>query len=306
MPLTSSQQRRVLQQVARYARKTSLGRGMFGRLGRRFGAFGELLGMVVDILSGGADVPSRRDIADAVDLLTKQGFRVEPGPEPPRVGGEPPVQTGVQRPVKPERTQRPVVSTRTRGGVPIVEPAEAAELWPEEELIQTLPTRVRGAHDLVPAGVEGLSPEIETPESSNVFSLQYDYENRILYVRFKAEGPAVDYKESVSVCTGKRYKCAVRAHQPGPLYSYGGAGRGVAPEKFAEFVGSASKGAWIWQNLRVCGSQWQHRVPYTLVTVAGDYVPRKATRRGYRTRTVPTVGLGRRGARLSTLPERIR
>lgn len=307
--LSQHDEREILRSAMRYAKGT-VG-SWFSRLGQKFGAFGEVVGMVVDILSGGGKrEPSRRDVSDAIELLGHHGFRVSPGPAAPGDVIPPPIITpsGIQR---PQRPQPPAISTRTRGNVP-VPPAQPvlvtpADIWPEERIISTLPTRIRGAYDLVPADVEGLSPEIETPESSNVFSLQYDFDNSLLYIRYKADSAPIGYKEIVSSCSGEKYKCAIRPHVPGPLYSYGGAKRGITPEQFAEFVGAASHGKWIWNNLRVCGSQHEHQVPYTLTSVpAGGYIPRRATARGFRVRNVPTVGFGRRGSRQSTLPERIR
>lgn len=306
MPISRQRQQMMLRQALRYARKTSLGGGMFHRLGQRFGPFGELLGMIVDLISGGAQRPSRRNIDDAIRLLTEQGYRVIP--EPPTPPAQPPVQ-GVQRPT---RAQPPVISTRVRGPAiptspgPDIPREEAAEIWPEEHGLQVEPTRIRGAYDLVPEGVEGLSPEIETPESSNIYSLQYDYNEGILYVRFKAEGNIIGRKIMTSICSGKEYMCQIRDHEPGPLYSYGGRGHKITPDQFAAFVGATSKGQHLWQHYRVCGSTWAHQVPYTMVSTVSDYVPRKATRAGLRVRTVPTVGHGRRGGRLSTLPERLR
>lgn len=306
--LTKSQQQAVQRIAMRYARANrETRRSMMDILGQKFGAFGELIGMIADLFSGGTGAPRGRDIGDAVKILTEHGYRVVP----PGTIPEPPVQ-GVRR---PERSRPPAITTRTRGGVipPLPaqpadagEPQEPAEEWPEEVGIKVLPARIRGAYDLVPSDVEGLSPEIETPESSNVFSLQYDYEEQILYVRFKADSKPIGYREMTSICSGAKYRCAIRPHVPGPLYSYGGRGHKITPEQFASFVGAASKGQHLWKHYRVCGSTWEHQMPYTLVSTQDTYIPRKATRRGYRVRTVPTVGMGRRGGQRSTLPERIR
>ena len=306
MPLSDEQKKKIIENVSRFSSssKSRTRGGMFRQLGRHFGPFGELLGMMSDLISGGRR-PSHKDIQDAIELLSEQGFDVLPGrsqppPAPPGPVHAPPVQ-------RPRRSQPPPVTTgRPR---PVVQPGPVqptAEPWPEEGMIQTMPTRIRGMYDLVPKGVEGLSPEIWTPESSNVYSIQYDYENEMLYVRFNAPSPVIGYKEMTSICSGKRYKCGIRPHNAGPLYSYGGARTRISELQFNEFVSAASKGQWVWEHLRVCGSTWQHQVPYTLTSVPkGGHVPRKSTRRGLRVRTVPVVGQGRRGHRISSLPEEL-
>lgn len=325
MRLTPYQQKQILETALKYARRGGTSRtrggagGMFHRLGQQFGPFGELLGMVVDILSGTSREPQRRDVEDAIKLLTEHGYRVTPGPTPPPAPGvtefpePPPVIVRPTRPVRPGRAAPPPVSTRTRGRVPPRPAAEpgpeepAAEIWPEEHGVQVLPTRIRGAFEQIPKDVEGLSPWILTPDSSNVFGFLFDYQNGILYVQFRAAAKPTNYKTMVNSCNGKEYKVGIRPNVEGPIYSYGGAGNRIPESKFREFAAAYSAGQWVWQNLRVCGSNFAHRYVYTLTDVpTGQSVPRHATRRGLRTRTVPTVGLGRRRGRLSTLPESIR
>lgn len=302
--LTSSQQRQILREAARQLRAGGR-RGVFSNLGKKFGPFGELLGILVDAFAGGRN-PGRQDVDDAIQLLLDQGFQVSPGPAPPGPDPEPPVQAPpVHGPIRvrggvipAEPTTAPAFTTRVR---------RAAEAWPAEHTVETLPVRVRGAYDLIPPDVDGFSPLILTPQSSNVYGVMFDYENQILYVQFRAPGEPIGYKESVSVCSGKRYKVAIRPNIPGPIYSYGGAGRPVPTEIFDELATSSTPGRVVWDRLRVCGSHWQHQFPYSLTDIpSGQYVPRKATRRGLRVRTVPTVGVGRRGGRRSTMPERIR
>ncbi len=64
----------------------------------------------------------------------------------------------------------------------------------------------------------------------------------------------------------------------GPMYEY----YDIAPDKFDNFRTAASKGGWIWDELRVRGSAVQHRVKYTLKGIVGGYVPRRATIRNGR------------------------
>jgi len=177
--------------------------------------------------------------------------------------------------------------------------------------MQTLPTRVRGAVPMTDLD-DDISAEILTPESSNVYSMQYDYSQGILYVTYRADADPVGFKTMDSVCKpGETNKIGIRPNQPGATYSYGGAKRGENSNKITEamfesFAGAHSKGQWVWSNLRECGSVSGHQYPYTLTDTSGDYVPRKATRRGFRVRNVPTVGQGRRDSRQSTLPEQLR
>jgi hypothetical protein len=296
--LTSAQQRQILRSAARQLRTQGARRGgIFSALGRRFGQFGELLGIVVDVLAGDRS-PGRRDLESAIELLVNQGFQITPGPLPPTLPTEPPIQAPPVVHPSPIRT-RTTPSTRRR--------RPRAEPWPAEHTVQPLPMRVRGAFESIPEDVEDFSPWILTPQSSNVYAVAYDYGNQILYVQFRADGAPIGYKDSVSICSGKSYKVGIRPNVPGPIYSYGGAGRPVPESLFDEFARTRSPGKVVWDKLRVCGSQYQHQFPYTLTDVpTGQRVPRKATKRGLRVRNVPTVGIGRRTSRQSTLPERIR
>lgn len=292
--LTPAQMRAAVRNATREARRAgsrARSGGLFQTLGAKFGAFGELVGMLGDILAGGKR-PTRTNIADAVQILSEQGFPV--APTPPGEVLAPPV-------IRPVRGVQPVA--------PVAQPGvgEAAEPWPEERSIGILPHRILGAGETVPAGVEGFSPWLYFPNSSNLHAALYDYDRQVLYLQFRAPGKPIGYKDGISLCTGKEYKIAIRPDVPGPIYSYGGAGRGVPPEVFNQLVSARSAGKVVWDKLRVCGSQWQHKYVYSLVDVPqGGSVPRRATRRGLRVRSVPTVGLGRRGYRQSTLPERVR
>jgi len=305
MPLSNEQQRKIIENVIGGKNQFQQQGGMFQQLGQKFGAFGEMIGMVADVLTGGRP-PRRKDVEDAVQILTEQGANETPrGPPPAPESGIPPVRMPpVQRPRRPVPSQPPAISTRRAADPPRV---RGAEPWPEEGMITTLPTRIRGAYEFIPADITGMSPMILTPESSNIYGVSYDYHSQVLMVQFNAPSPVIGYKEMTSVCSGERYQCGIRPHSPGPIYSYGGAGRGVPPATFEAMVNAASKGQFLWENIRICGTQHGHRFSYTLTDVPeGQTIPRKATRRGLRVRVVPNVGQGRRGGRKSTLPESIR
>ena len=167
----------------------------------------------------------------------------------------------------------------------------------------------RGA--MVPPG-EGESDVfadmIMTPESSNVYGFTYDETRGVLYIMYRAPLDAVEERPWTNSCTGEDYKLQVRPFVPGPMYAYGGRSRPVPKWMFEELKGASSKGTWVWDRLRVCGSFYEHQFPYTLASPAMEgilYVPRKATRKGFRVRSVATVGKGRRSYLTSNLSDNL-
>lgn len=128
-----------------------------------------------------------------------------------------------------------------------------------------------------------------TPGSSNVFGYYFEFESRtrgILYVTFLAVG--VGGKRSGAGQTYAYYDV------PGRKYN-----------QFAQASDSSAGGA-VWDYLRIRGTIAGHQHNYRLVQSHGDYVPRKATPIGFRTRNVAAIGqAGRRSYRRSTLPERL-
>ena len=140
---------------------------------------------------------------------------------------------------------------------------------------------------------ELVSREHRTPGSSNVYSYMWEHETPkigILYVTFKAWWPEMKG----------------RSDSPGPTYAY----YDVPTRVYQQFRTAAadSAGGAVWDYLRqrgsVHGHQYQYRiVAGTLVQDGGVYVPRKATRAGFKSRAVTNVGAGRRGFLRSSLPE---
>jgi hypothetical protein len=57
----------------------------------------------------------------------------------------------------------------------------------------------------------------------------------------------------------------------GPTYGY----KGVHPDLFVSFTMAASKGIFVWDNLRVRGTIHGHQYPYFLSRVSQGYVPRR-------------------------------
>lgn len=166
------------------------------------------------------------------------------------------------------------------------------------------------------------SDEFLAPTSSNVYSFQYFRRPHdrlgILYVTFKAHS----LKATGLVAGAGRFRGGrrqlhgipggvhgrSRSNEPGPTYSY----FNVPPSLFTRMKQAHSKGKFVWDELRIRGTVWGHKFRYSLVVgqlvnnvpgISGaQYVPRKATRRGFVTRSVADIGSGRRGFVSSTLP----
>lgn len=82
----------------------------------------------------------------------------------------------------------------------------------------------------------------------------------------------------------------------------------VPPNVFTRMKAASSKGKFVWDALRIRGTIYGHQYRYQLVQGqvtpgVGVYIPRKATRKGFRTRSVADLGTGVRGFQTSTLPE---
>lgn len=106
--------------------------------------------------------------------------------------------------------------------------------------------------------------------SSNVYGYtfdQIDARKGVLYVQF------LDWTPRKFGGTGER-------SGPGPVYGY----FNFPVSKFNAFEDRAreSAGKAVWDYCRIRGTHWGHQHPYQLIQVSGDYVPRKATRAGFR------------------------
>lgn len=147
------------------------------------------------------------------------------------------------------------------------------------------------------------SPIYQRPASSNVYSFQYDYVDKTLYVAYKA--PIINsdpgaVRNVKGVVFGTRGKTVIsnrhvpRPHLPGFLYAY----YGVPPIVFSYLLSAGSAGKGVWDVLRVRGTIHGTQYPYELVSGSvgpasrGEvavYVPRKATERGFVGRKVPVM-----------------
>jgi hypothetical protein len=129
-------------------------------------------------------------------------------------------------------------------------------LPPGKHISEGLP----GGKIKLPANHPAVTGDEVRVKSSNVYSVMYDAERAILYVRFlDTEGRG----------TGKKVQ------RPGSLYRY----LHVTPREFADLYGerNGSPGGWVWQHLRIRGTVSGHQKPYSLVGVVRGYVPRQAT-----------------------------
>jgi hypothetical protein len=144
--------------------------------------------------------------------------------------------------------------------------------------------------------------------SSNVHSYGYDVESATLYVRYLGihlDRSKVKFKrndpEGLQHIQVKKGAFGGRSAKPGPMYAYFG-----VPEKvFKRMHAAASKGIFIWDEIRVRGSIYKHKFNYRLVAagvanIGRDasgrnetimYVPRRATAKGFRAREI-TVASG--------------
>jgi hypothetical protein len=127
--------------------------------------------------------------------------------------------------------------------------------------------------------------ESRVVSSSNVYSYTFEAETSTkgtLFVTFLNWQPGMKASERSG---------------PGSTYSYAD----VAVSKFNEFQRAASESAGkaVWDYLRVRGTQYGHQHQYKLVQVSGDYVPRKATKKGFAERTLVAPGMSPRNRRAS-------
>lgn len=155
--------------------------------------------------------------------------------------------------------------------------------------------------------------EVLVPHSSNVYSFQYHQPRGrtkgVLYVTYKA--PNLNHS-SLSIgrgnaagVTGKRqlvgklgstHRGGARPNAPGPKYAYSGVPISIFYEMQAAANTGGSVGKQVWDKLRVRHSHFQHRYPYSLVSpsvhpeTGQEYIPRKATAKGYASRSVHAGG----------------
>lgn len=232
-----------------------------------------------------------------------------PGSLPPVQGPEPPPPPGPM-PLPPEPDGTGVVPPPFPSGRRSTQDewiaeyfrmrARQAEAEESEEEYDDIETLGR-SYDYDPDDFRLIRQGSTEVSSSNVFSYYWQPESKysgILYVTFLAKA------------VGKGQP----RQGPGPTYAY----FGVTVQKYAAFRRQAgeSAGSAVWDHLRVRGTIFGHQVQYRLISVTGNYVPRKATAKGFKTRYLKPVGrprevnarlgpnasLEQRGFQRSTLP----
>lgn len=157
--------------------------------------------------------------------------------------------------------------------------------------------------------------ETLTPQSSNVYAYRYDRQTSTLYVSYKAtqlksgagDRANIIHKQRLTheQLTAPLGSTGGKSNTRGPTYAY----YDVPVRVFVRMKLAASKGGFVWDELRIRGTAYGHRFRYALVgaeAAAGEdlpYIPRRATPAGFRTRSLADPGQGKRGFRTSTLPE---
>ncbi len=158
-------------------------------------------------------------------------------------------------------------------------------------------------------GGRGGPEMIPVSGSSNVHSFGYDASMATLYVTYLGvvlKPSKVRLDKIRNAPKQQHIKVAKGAHTgeragPGATYAY----FGVPQSVFSRMRAAASKGVFIWDEIRVRGTIYGHRYPYRLATpgrarVPGamdpghdtiSYVPRRATKKGLRQRSI-TVASG--------------
>ena len=230
----------------------------------------------VDLAAAGARFPGEyvepRTGAPPVNEPTWLPGYVPPGQRPPEPPPTPPEMVGPRPPTGPQPPPPtpPAPSPEPAGPAPPRPVTGQGE--PEEEGARVFG---RGA-PYRPEEFERMMAEMRlTPASTNVYGYFFEHESRtrgILYVTFLG---------ATSSGSGGR-------SGPGQTYAY----YDVPVRKYHQFsrATAQSAGGAVWDYCRVRGSRWMHQHNYRLVQSHGDYVPRKATQFGFKTRMVARMG----------------
>jgi len=149
-------------------------------------------------------------------------------------------------------------------------PAEQRDIKAVQEVYDDIELLGRDRSYDDPNAVDRLMDKMRQVSSSNVWGYYFELEGSqhsgLLYVTFLAE----------STPGGKR------PQSPGSTYVY----FDVPTKKYHEFAraSDSSAGKAVWDYLRVRGTVWQHQHRYRFIQNQGEYIPRKATKTGFRTR----------------------
>jgi hypothetical protein len=203
-------------------------------------------------------------------------------PDGRRVPLEPPVLPSGQRagagpqppPFAPPPTREPPqgqpVDRRHAPQTPRITPREQRDIQQVQEVYDEITLIGRDASYDDAGAVDRLMDRMRQVSSSNVWGYYFETEGSpntgLLYVTFLAEATSGGN----------------RPQSPGSTYVY----FDVPTTKYHEFAraSDASAGKAVWDYLRVRGTVWQHQHRYKFLQNQGEYVPRKATQTGFRSR----------------------
>jgi hypothetical protein len=151
--------------------------------------------------------------------------------------------------------------------------------------------RAPGYHRILRPDDPVLTGVMQRVASSNVYAIGFQFNpDYPLHSRL-----IVRYKQKDRGGSGRM--------RSGPTYEY----LNVHPDFFGDLVDAASKGRWIWDQLRIRGSIAGHQYQYNIIGVGQGYLPRRAVVQGgterllQRTRT-QIFADGRRERITSALP----
>jgi len=289
------------QGVMKYALDQGSRQGL-DALYRQLGPVGQILKSLLE--SPQAKAPGvRADVQAAMDLLRSFGHETIP----PKGTAGPARERGLQAAMQALSEEGLLGGPETRGMPPAMpeEQATDAIMLPEEEG----PT---SRNDMIQA----FENEIRTPGSSNVYGFSFQRESRtrgILYVTYQApilrgsritKGPKHGIPGAISGSRGAYARGG--SGKPGAMYGY----YNVPVSVYQGMKNAASAGKFVWDKLRVRGTIEGHQYQYNLVDAAtivqndvtGEYIPRKATKRGFVKRSLAIPGTGKRAYWESTLP----
>jgi hypothetical protein len=250
----------VLREVQRYTRQGGAAGKVIAEMLGTLGPLGKLIHLVAGTPRNSGRSELNRDIQSALQFLdaVEPGALSTPGRRSAR--SSMPATGSIAAQIE---AAKEFLETQ---GYEVTAPAELAReaqrpLYPGGVSRETARGTDRKVVDLDVDGVKRRFPvthpivtgDYVQCQSSNVHSFAYQYDKSRLMVR---------YHPSAETGRGK-----------GTLYAY----ENVPARKFLAMLDSPSKGAWLWDNVRIRGTVSGHQHDYTLVAVAGGYVPRKAT-----------------------------
>tara|TARA_R110000803_G_scaffold23906_4_gene58203 strand:+ start:6047 stop:6802 length:756 start_codon:yes stop_codon:yes gene_type:complete len=240
--------------------------------------------LVADWLDGAgkSESPTHQDIDEAIKQVEKRSGG-ELGDDMVNSGRTvpPPIPTGTKAPPKtPGITAISTPGHRNRNS-PFHDPD------PDSEFVEALPD-------------DQFSETHSVLNSTNVHSYIYDFYNNTLFVTYRA------YRQGGGGVAWRDIGKGQRANSPGVTYAY----FHVEERMYLKMRGYASKGEFVWDALRKRGTIDGHQYEYSAVSPQTNedgslYVPRKATRKGLRNRSIVIGDKTRTKPKIvrNTLPE---